>query len=142
MFKLRVSFFFCENAGFLAISFLKIEIARWRVLTSLKSSASFFRYSQPWRQISRWRHFCEQCWRQHQSLLCEHVVHKKQQESSSVRCEAALSLPPEFSEKLQQARLRCKTTITTKVHPTQTAPRHSATGREPKPTVAVTTGAA
>ena len=33
--------------------------------------------------ISRWRHLRKQCRRQHQSLLSEHVVRKKQQESSS-----------------------------------------------------------
>ena len=107
-----MSFFFCKNAGFSAISFLNIEIARWRVFTTLKGSASFFAevlrlFSltalSALAAISRWRHLWKQCC-QHQSLLSEHVVRKKQQGSSS------------------------KTM--------------GSTGKEAKPTVAVSTGAA
>ena len=51
---------------------MNIEVARWTVFTTsrssasylLKSFASFFsRHSQPWPQISRWRHLWKQCWR-------------------------------------------------------------------------------
>ena len=64
--------FLLQKCRVLGQLIMNIEVARWRVITTSKRSASyllksfaslFSRHSQPWPQISRWRLLWKQCCR-------------------------------------------------------------------------------